>query len=116
MADQSNKMAVLEDGTLSAKTFKAAYASPSSDSFTITKPLVPPKSCSVDEKSRYLQDLRSAAASVQDQVNKELTQRMEEDKARETASTGTSATRHKRAADDAREEENYGEEVVDAED
>jgi hypothetical protein len=92
----------------------ASYSSPTSAPFTITKSVAGPKSSDVAEKSRYLAELRSAAAAVQEQVNKELTQRMEEDKAREAASAGEDKRRN--PADEAKDEENYGEEVGDADD
>ncbi|KAK3314917.1 hypothetical protein B0H66DRAFT_325997 [Apodospora peruviana] len=64
-----------------------------------------------EQKSRYLRGLRTAEAFVQEQINKELTQRMEEDKARAEPSEGGSRAKRK-AVDDEAEEENYGEEVV----
>ncbi|KAL1865143.1 hypothetical protein Daus18300_007269 [Diaporthe australafricana] len=85
------------------------YSSPTNAPFTTTHELQAPPSGTanptVPDKTKYLSDLRKAAAAMQDQVNKELTQRMEEDKAREAGKNG------KPAADDAKEEENYGEEV-----
>ncbi|KAJ0125395.1 gon7 family protein [Diaporthe amygdali] len=85
------------------------YSSPSNAPFTTTHDLQAPASGTVNptvaDKTKYLSDLRKATAAMQDQINKELTQRMEEDKAREAGKNG------KVAADDAKEEENYGEEV-----
>lgn len=85
------------------------YSSPSNAPFTTTHDLQAPASGTVNptvaDKTKYLSDLRKATAAMQDQINKELTQRMEEDKAREAGKNGTVA------ADDAKEEENYGEEV-----
>lgn len=72
----------------------ATYASPTSPAFTLTRSLE-----SADH-APYLASLRAAVSSVQDEINRELTQRMEEDKAREGK------------LDEVKEEENYGEEVV----
>lgn len=86
-----------------------SYSSPTNAPFTTTHELQAPPSGTVaptvPDKTKYLGDLRSAVAAMQDQVNKELTQRMEEDKATEAGKNG------KPAVDDAKEEENYGEEV-----
>lgn len=86
-----------------------SYSSPTNAPFTTTQELQAPPSGIVDptvpDKTKYLSDLRKAVATMQDQVNKELTQRMEEDKAKEAGKNG------KPAVDDAKEEENYGEEV-----
>lgn len=86
---------------------EGAYSSPDNDAFSITHTLPKPASGSVSEKTQYLQKLRAAIASTQDEINKELTQRMEEDKVRLAAGGDGS-----KAVDDAKEEENYGEEVV----
>lgn len=75
----------------------AAYTSPTSTPFTKSHDLSPA------EHAPYLISLRSAVAALQDDVNRELTARMEEDKAREGK------------AEEVREEENYGEEVVEEE-
>ncbi|KAG6360562.1 hypothetical protein INS49_011624 [Diaporthe citri] len=88
------------------------YSSPTNAPFTTTHELQAPPSGTVDptvpDKTKYLSDLRKAVAIMQDQVNKELTQRMEEDKAKakEAVKNG------KPAVDDAKEEQNYGEEEV----
>lgn len=78
-------------------TLSAAYTSSTSPAFTHTHDLAPA------DHAPYLLSLRSAVAKLQDDVNKELTARMEEDKAREGK------------AEEVKEEENYGEEVVDEE-
>ncbi|TLS24555.1 hypothetical protein PpBr36_08086 [Pyricularia pennisetigena] len=94
----------------------ASYKGPSDDSFVVNRdiPLAAASSqapgdetMSLAEKTKFLKDLRTSVAAVQDQVNKELTQRMEADKARE-AGTATAIT-----VNEAEEEQNYGEEVVD---
>jgi len=48
---------------------------------------------------------------MQDYINAELTARMEEDKIRE-ASNSNGATKEKGVVDEVKEEDNYGEEVV----
>lgn len=82
----------------------ASYKAPH-DSFRLDSQIPAPPTSSVEDKTTYLAALRLAAAQIQDDVNRELTQRMEKEKAK-TAST----------VDDAKEEENYGEEVVEDED
>lgn len=98
-------------------SLSATYASPTNAPFTVTHDLQSPPSGTtsptVPDKTKYLSDLRKATATMQEQINKELTQRMEEDKAQEAARSGKAP---KRAVDEAKEEENYGEEVPEAED
>lgn len=60
---------------------------------------------STKEKSAYLSALRASVVRLQDEVNVFLTDKMEEDKAL-AALAGVKG-------DDRKEEENYGEEVVD---
>ncbi|RKU43945.1 hypothetical protein DL546_002788 [Coniochaeta pulveracea] len=72
-------------------SLSATYTSPTNAPFSVTKSLTVP-----------------AVAEVQNEVNRELTARMEEDKARDASA--------KAGVDDAKEEENYGEEVVEEED
>ena len=63
-----------------------------------------PPNISMVERVKYLTVLRSAVVALQEETNKFLTQKMEED----NASSGQIQN-----SDDAKEEENYGEEVVD---
>ena len=76
----------------------ASYASPTSSSQTFTAQLPalasPP---STADRVAYLAELASALKTMQKDVNEFLTQKMADDK----------------AADDAKDEETYGEEVVD---
>lgn len=92
-------------------SLKADYASPTNAPFTITHELQAPPSGTtkptIPDKTKYLADLRKATVVIQDQINKELTQRMEEDKAAEATKNGRASNR----VDEAKEEENYGEEV-----
>ncbi|KAK3943558.1 hypothetical protein QBC46DRAFT_377392 [Diplogelasinospora grovesii] len=98
-------------------SFAAAYSSPTNEPFSATKslplPAPVPSASAGDEaerKSKYLNSLRKAVLDVQEEVNKELTARMEEDKAREASVNGKPV-----AVDEDKEEENYGEEVVEEE-
>ncbi|KAI6783665.1 uncharacterized protein J7T54_005694 [Emericellopsis cladophorae] len=86
----------------------ATYASAVSTPFTVSKPLPTPSSSSsaTTDKTQYLQSLREALISTQAEINTELTQRMEEDNGR---AGGKSAA-------EVKEEENYGEEIVEEED
>lgn len=61
------------------------------------------KEPSTEERTAYLTALRESITSVQDQINVFLTQKMEEDNQKAGAA----------AAQDAKEEEHYGEEEVD---
>lgn len=90
----------------SENALTATYASSVSTPFTISKSLpIPATSSTTADKTQYLQSLREALTSTQAEINKELTHRMEEDNGR---AGGKSAA-------DAKEEENYGEEVVEDE-
>lgn len=87
----------------------AAYASPAHAPFRLAHDLPAPASGTaaptVPDKTAYLRGLRAAAAALQAQVNTELTRRMEEDndnKARGEAEASKN--------NDAKEEENYGQE------
>lgn len=73
--------------------------------FTITTAIAAPtpSQTPLEQKTAYLRSLRAAVLGAQEEINKELTQRMEEDNAR---AGGTAAGK------DAKDEENYGEEMV----
>ncbi|ODA83910.1 hypothetical protein RJ55_02427 [Drechmeria coniospora] len=81
----------------------ASYSSPANDAFETKRTIPTPPSDAVSDKTIYLEALRKAVAETQGQVNKELTARMEEDKARDAAADNP--------VDDDKEEQNYGEEV-----
>lgn len=85
-------------------TLSATYTSPTNAPFTLAHTLEPPPSGTtaptVPDKTAYLAALRAATAGLQEQINKELTQRMDEDNNNNSA----------KKVDDARAEENYGEE------
>lgn len=79
----------------------ALYASPGSE-HTFSSPLPDPKTETVQQKTGYLSKLRSNITQLQSDVNAFLTAKMEEDKANQTDS--------KRAQDEQKAEEMYGEE------
>lgn len=87
----------------------ASYTSPTNAPFTTSNALPAPASGTtnptVPDKTKYLSELRAATAVMQEQINKELTQRMDED------NKASSVAKNGKLADDAKEEENYGEEV-----
>jgi hypothetical protein len=86
---------------------EALYSSPISNS-TFTQPLPTlPKDFSVEQKTAFLSQLRQSVVRLQEDVNAFLTQKMEEDKA--------DAVKGGQNLNDVKEEENYGEEVVDEE-
>ena len=99
------------DGSNEKTTLTASYISPSNAPFTVAHELEAPPSGTtnptVPDKTKYLNDLRKATATMQEQINKELTQRMEEDKAQEATKNGKAP----KGVDEAKEEENYGEEA-----
>ncbi|KAL6797144.1 hypothetical protein J3E68DRAFT_426655 [Trichoderma sp. SZMC 28012] len=88
----------------------ASYSSPDNAPFSITESISAPPALDTAGKSKYLESLRASIGTAQDQINKELTTRMEEDKAREEAAGAV------HTVDDEKEEENYGEEVQEEED
>lgn len=83
----------------SQTTLKTSYNSPTNAPFSFVTNLP-----SQSDKTAYLSSLRNAIAETQEQINKELTSRMEDDKA-------TAAAKGAPTKDDATEEDNYGEEV-----
>ncbi|KIL88895.1 hypothetical protein FAVG1_08145 [Fusarium avenaceum] len=89
---------------MSQPTLTADYASSVSEAFKVSHTLPAISStASTSDKSSYLEALRASIADTQATINQELTARMEQDKARD-------------AAAEAKEEENYGEEVQEEED
>lgn len=88
----------------------ATYTSPTNASFTHTLP-IPSLSTTptTSEKIAYLSSLRKAREILQEKINQELTARMEEDLSRVAGETTV------KGVDEGKEEENYGEEVVDEE-
>jgi hypothetical protein len=95
-------------------TLSATYTSTTNAPFTFSLPLTAPAdSTTAETKAKYLAELRTHVASLQQQVNRELTARMEEDKARESSAAAANGVK---TVDDEKEEENYGEEVQEEED
>lgn len=84
-------------------TLKATYISPTNEPFTHTQTLPALQTTSPKERTAYLNALRKGVVEMQEKVNKDLTLRMEEDKATE----GKAAV-----VDEKKEEDNYGEEIV----
>ncbi|KAI0880155.1 uncharacterized protein GGS22DRAFT_193505 [Annulohypoxylon maeteangense] len=83
--------------------------------FTLATPFTLPDSDSSGHKTSHLNILREAVSTLQERVNNELTTRMEEE-AREIAAASTffkSASVN--TINEAAEEDNYGEEVVEDE-
>ncbi|QSZ32515.1 hypothetical protein DSL72_002093 [Monilinia vaccinii-corymbosi] len=96
----------------SYQTLSATYSSPNNEKFEhIRKLPTPTTSDNVSDRTAYLGALRKATVEMQEKINKELTARMAEDKLRETGSKV-----HGGVIDEAKEEDNYGEEMVDEED
>lgn len=91
------------------QVLSATYNSPTNAAFTHVKKLATPQTDSTKDKTTYLSTLKTAAAELQEEINRDLTARMEQDKAREAAAPGAAG---KLAIDEAKEEDNYGEEVV----
>ncbi|KXX80687.1 EKC/KEOPS complex subunit GON7 [Madurella mycetomatis] len=92
----------------------ATYTSTTNPPFIISLPLTAPAvSTTVESKTKYLAALRQSAISLQEQVNRELTARMEEDKVRDASATTAAGAN---VVDDEKEEENYGEDVQEEED
>ncbi|RHZ61101.1 hypothetical protein CDV55_105012 [Aspergillus turcosus] len=96
----------------SQQVLRAVYESPQPSTHTFEYQLSSPApfSTSSAEKTKvkvaYLSELRSLVPKLQDEINVFLTQRMEEDK-KEAEAQGRQLSEK-----EAKEEENYGEEVV----
>jgi hypothetical protein len=98
-------------------TLTASYNAPATSApFTLSEstPALPERSTAAAplttaQRTAHLAHLRAATGAMQARINAELTARMDADVAREGRKDGRSAE------DDAREEQNYGEEGVDAE-
>jgi len=99
-----------DSGSRASNAILVSYTSPTNEPFTKSIAIPAPLSDSVADKTTYLKALREATTSIQDHINKELTARMAEDKAKELAQDPTAAK--KSTADEEKEEENYGEEVA----
>lgn len=90
----------------------ATYSSPSNASFTHMQKIPTPPSDKTTDRTAYLSALRKATSSMQEQINKELTARMEEDKAKDAEGVNGASKAKAKGVDESKEEDNYGEEVV----
>lgn len=93
--------------TMSANKLHAAYVAPDQSrtfEHSISSPL--PSADAVPQKVTYLAELRKLVPTLQNDINVFLTERMEEDK------KAAEAQGRKVSDKEAKEEENYGEEVV----
>ncbi|CAL3973513.1 unnamed protein product [Diplocarpon coronariae] len=86
------------------------YKSPSNASFTHTMSLSALPQTTA-QKTAYLAALRQATAQMQEVINKELTERMEEDN-KKAAAAGDGGVNGENGKVDEKMEENYGEEFV----
>jgi hypothetical protein len=104
---------ILDQSTIMASSdpnpaLSADYSAPSSENKNFNQPLPTcSKEPSPSERTAYLAALRTSITDAQDQINAFLTQKMDEDNKK----AGVVST-----IDDAKAEENYGEEVVDGDD
>ncbi|PYI09883.1 hypothetical protein BO78DRAFT_394736 [Aspergillus sclerotiicarbonarius CBS 121057] len=95
---------------MSSNSLRAVYSAPQqSHTFehTITSPF---PSIDVPAKVTYLAELRKLVPTIQNDINVFLTERMEDDK------KAAEAQGRQVSDKEAKEEENYGEEVVEEED
>lgn len=93
------------------QVLSATYASPSNAPFTRAEKIPAPPSDKPTDRTAYLSSLRKATAVMQAQINKELTARMEEDKAKEAEELNGVSKAKAKGVDESKEEDNYGEEV-----
>ena len=101
----------IEMGSQSSNALTAHYTS-ASEIHTFSSPLpgLPLSSGTVDEKTSYLNALRSDVTQLQGEINNFLTKRMEDEKLNELGKNGS-----KRAKNEEREEAMYGEEDAEEE-
>jgi hypothetical protein len=93
-----------------ASGIEAAYSSPTGqESFRHVLPVLEAQH-STEEKTNYLAAIRNKIPLLQEQINQFLTQKMEEDKSKGAKPI---SNRKHGSADESKEEENYGEEVID---
>lgn len=91
----------------SSQTLRATYNSPTNPTFSHTAAIPLSTSSTTSERVSYLSALRAETSKLQGLINAELTTRMENDKSQQASDSAK-----KGAIDEAAEEENYGEEVV----
>ncbi|KAF7163571.1 hypothetical protein CNMCM5623_008420 [Aspergillus felis] len=94
----------------SQQVLRAVYEAPQPSTRTfeyqLSSPIASPSAENTKVKVAYLSELRSLVPKLQEEINVFLTERMEEDK-KEAEAQGRQLS-----AKEAKEEENYGEEVV----
>lgn len=101
----------------STTALTAKYTSPTNEAFAIDTALpssaaaASTSTSTTTEKTSYLGTLRAAVTEAQATINKELTARMDEDRARDDPAGASMGT----TVDEDKEEENYGEEVQEEE-
>jgi hypothetical protein len=110
-SNAANGSSTTNGTTDSFQLLTASYSSPFNIPFTFTQKLPNPATSAPTDRVAYLSKLRAATAELQKTINEELTQRMEEDKLR-AADVTTEAGRKSDIVDEGKEEENYGEEVM----
>jgi hypothetical protein len=88
----------------------ATYKSPTNNPFTHVHKIPAPPTLKTGDRTTYLTVLRKATAELQEAINLDLTARMEEDKAQEAGDTRNGGKAC--VVDEVKEEDNYGEEVV----
>lgn len=84
----------------------ATYASPANEPFALAKAIPAPPTAALADKTQFLRAVRQAVDDAQALVNRGLTERMREDGARDAAAAA------ELDVDEAKAEENYGEEEV----
>ncbi|EEH35736.1 hypothetical protein PAAG_00059 [Paracoccidioides lutzii Pb01] len=118
----SNRPSVLQATYTAPTTSPTSQISPKPEqTYTFAHPLAsslsrsPSGTHNTAAKTAYLSELRGAVSVLQTEINEFLTARMEEDSNtnRRSATDGVDETKRER---ERKEEENYGEEVLDDED
>ncbi|RAL08567.1 uncharacterized protein BO97DRAFT_353665 [Aspergillus homomorphus CBS 101889] len=104
--------------TTTPTQLRAVYSAPQQQSRTFEQPIAAPlpssagssSSDNVKAKVTYLAELRKQVPTLQNEINVFLTEKMEEDK------KAADAQGRQLSEKEAKEEENYGEEVVEEDD
>jgi Gon7 family len=110
-AAAANGTSTANDTSNFFQILSASYNSPTNKPFTYNEKLPNPATSAPTDRAAYLSKLRAATVELQKNINAELTQRMEEDKLRAGEGT-TEASTKQGVVDESKEEENYGEEVM----
>ena len=95
-----------------SREVKARYESPTdTKDFTLLLSSKCYPELNVEQKTAYLSELRTSTKKMQESINTFLTDKMAQDKARESASVAGDQTFKPKTKDEV-EEENYGEEAA----